>query len=63
MDDWYDDCIPLLMNLNLLYSGKGGKVSDPAGATSKKVVLQSPSLVPGAKRIKMRHGPYSSMFL
>ncbi|QDS72079.1 hypothetical protein FKW77_003155 [Venturia effusa] len=39
--------------------GKGGKVSDPAGAAKKKVVMESPSKVPGAKRIKMRHGPYS----
>lgn len=39
--------------------GKGGKVTDPAGAVSKKQVLESPSKVAGVKRVKMRYGPYS----
>lgn len=47
--------------MDLPSAGKGGKVSDPAGASSKKVVMQSPSLVPGAKRVKLRYGPYSSI--
>lgn len=40
------------------YAGKGGKVADPPGAAAKKQVVESPSKVAGAKRIKMRYGPY-----
>jgi hypothetical protein len=39
--------------------GKGGKVADPPGAGPKKVALQTDSKVAGAKRIKIRSGPYS----
>jgi hypothetical protein len=48
-------------NVRRIYSlaGKGGKVSDPAGASAKKVEMKSPSLVPGARRVKLRYGPYS----
>lgn len=39
--------------------GKGGKVADPPGASSKRVNLQTTSKVSGVKRIKLRYGPYS----
>ncbi|TID27629.1 Diphthamide biosynthesis protein 2 [Venturia nashicola] len=38
--------------------GKGGKVADVPGATPRKQLIKSDSLVPGVKRIKMRYGPY-----
>jgi hypothetical protein len=34
-------------------------VADPPGASSKRVEMKSPSLVPGVRRVKMRYGPYS----
>jgi len=39
--------------------GKGGKVADPPGAAPKRQDLPATSKVPGAKRVKMRYGPYS----
>jgi hypothetical protein len=40
-------------------TGKGGKVADPPGAAPKRQESPTKSSVPGAKRIKMRYGPYS----
>jgi hypothetical protein len=33
-------------------------VPDPPGAAPRKQFLQTPSTVPGAKRVKIRSGPY-----
>jgi hypothetical protein len=38
--------------------GMGGKVADPPGAAPKRQVQQAKSKVPGAKRVKIRSGPY-----
>jgi len=39
--------------------GMGGKVAAPAGSAPVKQTIKTTSTVPGARRIKMRHGPYS----
>lgn len=57
--DWqYEQKRQILGTLTSLM-GKGGKVADPAGAAPRKQELKTTSAVPGARRVKMRHGPYS----
>jgi hypothetical protein len=36
----------------------GGKVADPSGAAPRRVTMKAKSKVPGAKRVKVRSGPY-----
>jgi hypothetical protein len=40
------------------FPGDGGKVPDVPGATPRRQESQSESTVPGAKRVKIRSGPY-----
>lgn len=43
---------------NLNHLGDNGKVADPPGAAPRRQTLQSPSKLKGAKRVKIRSGPY-----
>lgn len=41
------------------FKGRGGKVARPVDAIPEKTVGTPKSLVPGAKQVKIRYGPYS----
>jgi hypothetical protein len=57
--DWrYEQKRQIISTITSLL-GKGGKVADPPGAAPKRQMLQSKSVLPGVKRVKMRYGPYS----
>lgn len=46
----------ILTNLSAKFNG--GLVPDPADAAPRRVIQESPSKIPGAKRVKIRSGPY-----
>jgi len=57
--DWVMEQKRQIIGIFTSMMGKGGKVADPPGFSPKRVTMTTTSKVSGAKRIKMRYGPYS----